>query len=136
MKTILILAATVALSACASAGKEFRARQDAALEQYQRFAGAPVDQVRTLTGIDRWQSLSPSHLVIWTSVNRAYLFTLRAPCQGLEFQNSILITESNRVIDRRFDRVRFEHQSCYIEEIRPVDYKALKIARRESRDEG
>ena len=132
MYRVSMLTGTLLLGACAGAGKDFRARQDAELASFQKFAGEPVEQVRTLNGVDRWQSLSPLHLAVWTSVNRAYLFTLRAPCNGLEFQDAIVITETNRVIHRRFDRVRFENQHCYIEEIRPVDYKALKVARREA----
>ncbi len=133
MKSIWLAVVTIGVGGCASVGEEFRARQDAELARFEQFAGEPVERVRTLTGVDRWQSLSPSHLVIWTTVNRAFLLTLRAPCHGLEFQTAIRITESNNIISRRFDRVQFEEQSCYIEQIRPVDYKAVKVARREEK---
>jgi hypothetical protein len=124
---------SLALGACVSSG-EYRERQDAELARFEAHAGKPIKQIRTFQGIDRWQSLSPEKLVIWTSVNRAYLLTLRAPCSGLEFQQTIGISSSNSIIDRHFDKIYFENQVCFLAEIRPVDYKAMKQDRRAKAD--
>lgn len=118
----------VALGACASAG-EYRAKQDARLATYEKYAGEPVKEIRMYTGLDHWDALAPDRLVVFMGVNRAYLLNLRAPCSGLEFQQGIGISSSNGVVHARFDKVTFEHQICYIDEIRPVDYKALKRER-------
>jgi hypothetical protein len=121
-------------SACTTS-TEYRAREDAELARFERHAGAPVERINTYTGLDRWQSLAADKLVIWTSVNRVFLLTLRAPCSGLDFQQAIAITSSNNIIDRRFDRVQVDGLSCYISEIRPIDYKALmQEERAEHRD--
>lgn len=122
-------ALALSLAACTTTAA-FRERQNAELARYEAHAGAPVDEIRAFTGVDQWQSLSPTKLAIWTSVNRAYLLTLRAPCNGLEFQSAIGISSTNNIIMRRFDKVVFENQQCFIEEIRPVDYKAMKQQRR------
>ena len=130
----LSVALVLALGACAS-NREFRERQDATLAQFEAHAGQPVEQIRTFMGIDRWQALAPDKVVIWTSVNRAWLLTLRAPCSGLEFQQTIGISSNNNIIDRRFDKIYFENQMCFFSQIQPVDYKALKQERRaEHRD--
>jgi hypothetical protein len=124
----------LALSACTTS-TEFRARQDSELARFERHAGAPVERINTYTGLDRWQSLAADKLVIWTSVNRVFLLTLRAPCSGLEFQQVIAITSSNNIIDRSFDRVQVDGLSCYLSEIRPIDYKALKQEERTRKQE-
>lgn len=132
---IVVTAAALALtlSACTTSAA-FRERQNAELARFEAHAGAPVDKIHAFTGVDQWQSLSPTKLAIWTSVNRAYLLTLRAPCNGLEFQSAIGISSTNNIIVRRFDKVVFENQQCFIEEIRPVDYKAMKQQRRSEKD--
>lgn len=119
----------LALAACTSSAA-FRERQDAELARFEKHAGNPVERIHAYMGVDHWQSLAPDKLVIWTGVNRAFLLTLRGPCSGLEFQQAIGISSSNNVIDRRFDKVQFEHRNCYIAVIRPVDYKAMKQERR------
>ena len=118
-----------ALVGCTSSAA-FRERQDAELARFEAHAGKPVETIHAFMGVDRWQSLSPVQLVIWTSVNRAYLLTLRAPCSGLEFQQAIGISSTNSIIDRRFDKIYFEQQVCYFAKIRPVDYKAMKQEKR------
>lgn len=125
---ILTTCLAALLGACASSA-EYRARQDARLAAYETYAQAPVKQIRMYTGLDHWDALAPDRLVVFMGVNRAYLLSLRGPCPGLEFQQGIGISSSNGVIHARFDKVTFEHQKCYIDEIRPVDYKALKRER-------
>jgi hypothetical protein len=64
-----------------------------------------------------------------TSVNRVYLLTLRSPCSGLEFQQKIGVSSNANTISQPGG----VETKCYIEEIRPVDYKAM---RRTARAEG
>ena len=134
LKTISTAAVlALSLAACAMPGA-YRERRDADLERFEKHAGQPVDRINAFMGVDRWRLLSTDKLVIWTSVNRAYLMTLRGPCSGLEFQQAIGISSTNKVIDRRFDKIHFENQLCYIGEIRPVDYKAMKQERRAEKE--
>lgn len=120
------------LGACASTA--LKEREAARLAEFERYAGAPVEEIRAFQLRD-FTSLGDTRLVVWTGVNRAYLLRLRAPCTGLEFQERIAITSTHSVVSRRFDTVRFEREQCRIDEIRPVDYKALKQARRAAKDE-
>lgn len=121
-----------ALSACStSAG--YRDRENAELARFERHAGTPVEQINTYSGLDRWQSLAPDKLAIWVGVNRVFLLSLRAPCSGLEFQQALAISSTNNIIDRRFDKVQVDGLACFISEIRPVDYRALKQEERASR---
>ncbi len=128
---IAIVGLVLGASACTTTA-EYRAREDTELARFERHAGMPIERINTYTGLDRWRSLAADKLVIWTSINRVYLLTLRAPCSGLEFQSALAITSTNNIIDRRFDRVQVDGLSCYISEIRPIDDKALK---QEERDE-
>ncbi len=125
---LLARLALLAMAGCTTS-QEYRARQDARLAEYEAHAGAPVKQIRLYTGLDSWDALAPDRIAIFIGVNRAYLLKLRAPCSGLEFQQQIGISSTNRVIDVNFDKVYFEHQVCFLAEIRPVDYKAMKQER-------
>jgi hypothetical protein len=128
IRAVVLASVALVLGACASSA-EYRARQDARLATYEKFAREPVKEIRMYTGLDHWDALAPDRMVVFLGVNRAYLLSLRAPCSGLEFQQAIGISSSNGVIHARFDKVTFEHQICYIDQIRPVDYKALKRER-------
>lgn len=128
IKSTLAALALAAIAGC-STSAEYRARQDARLAEYEAHAGKPVKTIRLYTGLDRWDALAPDKLAIFIGVNRAYLLTLRAHCSGLEFQQQIGISSTNDVIDVRFDKVYFEHQVCFLAEIRPIDYKAMKRER-------
>jgi len=129
---VAVAGLVLAVSAC-STSSGFGSSHGAQLARFERHAGAPVERINTYSGLDRWQSLAPDKLAIWISVNRVFLLTLRAPCSGLEFQQALAITSSNNIIDRRFDRVHVDGLSCFISEIRPVDYKALKQEERAER---
>lgn len=132
MARLSVAALALALSACATP-TQFRDRENAELARFERHAGAPVERINTYTGLDRWQSLARDKLAIWIGVNRVYLLTLRAPCSGLEFQQTLVITSTNNIIDRRFDKVQVDGLACFISEIRPVDYRALQQEERGER---
>lgn len=121
----LLLATT--LAGCAGPGP--RERELARLDEFERHAGPPVDDFH-FWSIDRWESLGPDAVAIWTRVNEAWLIRVRQPCTGLEFASSIAVTSTNNRVYRAFDSVLFERQRCRIAEIRPVDGKAMKAERR------
>lgn len=132
MNLIRILAVcllTTSLGACAIA-QEKRERDAAALKEFEQYAGPPIKRIRSFMPVDRWRSFDDQTIAIWIGVNQAYLLTLRQPCFDLHRQLTIGLTGRNGFIDAKFDRVEFGFERCRIEEIRPIDDKARKAARR------
>jgi len=97
-------------------------------EQFLHYAGPPVDSVTYLQHYYAWRPLGNLQLVLWSSINDAYLLTVLPPCVGLDFADGINVTSSSSTITRGVDAVRFDHQYCYISQIRQVDYEAMKRA--------
>ena len=66
---------------------------------------------------------------MWSAVNKVWLLRVSQPCIRLEDTNAISITsQMARKVTARFDYVDFAAQHCQIQEIRPVDYLALRKA--------
>jgi len=129
IRVLLAVTAAAALSACAGMPK--RESEQATLDRYMDFAGQPVESFSYLGRFDSWRSLGRDKLVIWTSLNNAYLLTVQQPCQDLEFANRIGLTSTTGTVSRGFDAVRVgRHERCTITEIRPVNYKDLRAAER------
>lgn len=129
---IAILALTLAVVGCAAGGAGPADRDAAQLERYRAFAGAPVKDFH-FWQLDRWEVLGDLELVVWTSPREAYLLQLQRPCTGLTFANTIALTSTQQRVYSRFDSVLFENQRCRISEIRGVDGKAYKAARRDEK---
>jgi hypothetical protein len=122
-----ILAAVAALTACTS--MKNRETDEQTLARYMDYAGEPVDSFSYLGRFDGWRSLGRDRVVVWTGVNDAYLITVQAPCQDLQFANRIGVTSTGSTVSRGFDSVKVgNNQTCRITEIRPVNYKDLKAA--------
>lgn len=126
--TLITLCVLVA-AGCASPGAGPRERELARLEEVEPHAGAPVQDFH-FWRIDRWEGLGPEALMLWTRPNEAWLIRVRLPCNGLEFAQTIALSSTHNRVYRAHDAVLFEHQRCRIGEIRPVDGRALKQARR------
>jgi Family of unknown function (DUF6491) len=111
------------LSACSGIAR----RQDgqSQLDRYLQYAGAPVDHFTYLGRFDSWQALSRNQLVVWTSMNDAYLLTVADICTGLLFTERIGVSSTGGSVSR-LEAVSFDHQSCPISEIRPLDYRKLR----------
>ena len=117
----------LALSACASGGSQQRSQ--ARLLDVQSVAGEPVESFH-FWRLDRWESLGPADIAVWTGVNEAWLIHVREPCHGLDFALEIGLSSSGQRVYSRFDDVRFDTQRCGIAEIRPIDVKALRALRK------
>jgi hypothetical protein len=100
------------------------------LDRYLAYAGAPIDRFTYLGRFDSWRALSQSELVIWTSLNVAYLLTVAQPCIGLQFTSRIGISSTTGSVERGLDSVLVDRQRCQITEIRPVDYRRMSAERR------
>ena len=117
------LLATLLLAACSGIARHDGDQSQ--LDRYLRYAGAPIDRFTYLGRFDSWQALSRNELVVWTSINNAYLLTIADSCSDLQFAQRIGVSSSAGTVSR-LDTVSFDHQRCPINEIRPVDYRQMR----------
>jgi len=117
----LLLAGAAALPAIAQQTSSERAD----LARYQKYAGAPVDNVRYFQ-INGFQYLAPDKVAVWFGVNKLYLLTVETPCNNLAFANGIGLTAKNQMLYKNFDFVTFDHQRCKILKIEPVNELKMK----------
>ncbi len=106
---------------------------------YRDHAGEPVKSFRYFNDINGWTPLDERSLVVWTRPNQAYLLELTAPCRDLDYAPAITLTNMMGEVSARFDKVLVRGGGsvpsipCWIEEIRPVDVKAVRQAQKELR---
>lgn len=124
---VVLLSSAIALSGCASSSPKQRDADN--LARYQEFAGEPVDSFH-LRRLQNWVSLGREHFAVYTSVSEAWLIEVWEPCTGLDYARAIALTSTGSRVYARFDSVRFEQQTCRIQQIRKVDARAMKAARR------
>ncbi|MBU8976381.1 MULTISPECIES: DUF6491 family protein [unclassified Lysobacter] len=125
-----------AFSACASDPRTTDAER---LALYRANAGAPVGNFQYFGRLDGWTPLGNTALAIWTRPSTVYLLELGGTCQDLDFANAITVTNQMGRVYARFDKVivlgRGTNQMpCWIQEIRPIDVKALRAAEQEKRE--
>ncbi|WP_407352021.1 DUF6491 family protein [Luteimonas sp. R10] len=132
----LLLGSILVLSACASTPTDAQR-----LEVYRSNAGEPVRDFRFFGRLSGWTPLGDDALVVWTRPNEAYLLELMGPCQDLDFASAIGLTSFSGQVSARFDEVivygggpGVGRIPCRIQEIRPVDVKAAKVAQQELRE--
>jgi hypothetical protein len=125
--TLLAMLATV--TACT--GMRHRETDEQELARFMDYAGQPVDSFRYLGRFDSWRALGRNKLVVWTGLNDAYLLTVQEPCAELQFANAVGLTSNTGSVSRGFDSVKVgRNETCRITEIRPVNYKDLRAAKR------
>ncbi len=119
-----MLSGSALLGGCMTDGPT-RAEQLAA---YQAHAGEPVDKIRYFSPIG-WDKVDDDHIVVTTRPSEQYLMRLSGPC--LDFAGGapvIAISSQAGYVSAKFDRVTASGSpmSCRIEEIRPVDVRAMR----------
>jgi hypothetical protein len=129
MKAICLATALLALP---SARSDTRERREERLAQVLAYAGAPVDSVR-YRGTDSWEALGDHSLLLWETRQRAYFVDVQPTCDEFPWANAIVVDFRNLTLDSKFDSILVGGRHCRIEEIRPVDVKALKAAERQAR---
>ncbi len=137
MKNILLaVAAVFALSACAT-GPTLSDQQRLAI--HQAHAGAPINKFSHFGALHSWEPLGDSALTVWVRPQTAYLLTLASDCPNLEYGRTITLGDQTGTVFAGLDNVIEGGQStpnpCRIEQIQPLDAKALKQAERDARDE-
>ncbi len=134
MKTLttLFLAASLASGAagatttptpCAADGIH-RTKAEQRLDRYQPYLGEPVKSFTALQK-DSWQPISRTQLVLWTTINNAYLITVQDTCQQLPFTETVGVTSTTSQITT-LDAVLVRGDRCNITQIQPIDVKRMK----------
>jgi hypothetical protein len=95
---------------------------------YLEYAGPPIESFTYLGHYTGFRTLGGLDLVIWTSINDAYLIRVFEPCQNLPYANKVGLTSTTSTVTRSIDWVEFEHGRCRIDSIQHVDYGAMKKA--------
>ena len=122
----LLPIAVAALLVTGLARADTAAYQAQQLAKYEKFAGAPVNEF-PMFSLWQWQIVGPEKVVVWPTVNTAYMLTVDKPCSRLQWTNALGVTQTQSMkVSTRFDFVTFEHQRCRIVEIQPIDYKAMR----------
>lgn len=129
MKTLTaILLAGMIASACATTGGGIeRTQGDTRLDTYEPYLEAPVHSFTALRH-DSWQPISRTQLVLWTTINDAYLLTVMDTCPQLPFANTVGVSSTTSQIST-LDYVVVRGDRCPITEIRPIDVRRMKADR-------
>ena len=126
MKSLLaLLATTVLVAGCASGSAIGRSEQT--LEKYEPYIGEPIRGF-TAFRIDSWQSVDRDHLILWTSMNDAWLITIGGSCPDLMFTDRIRVTSTGSQIST-FDKVIVRGDTCLIDTIQPINVRQMKADR-------
>jgi Family of unknown function (DUF6491) len=118
--------ATASLVVALGAQAQTREVQKENLERFEKYAGAPVDEFRFFAPLYKWQLVGPEKVVVWPTINQAYLITVAEPCPKLEWAKGIGVTSKQQhTVSSKFDYVTYGGGRCQITEIRPIDYKQM-----------
>jgi phage tail protein X len=130
-----LLPAVVALSACATGAAQRDAER---LALYRSHAGDPVDSILYTNSNNGWTPLGEGAFALWTAPSKAWLVQLYPPCNELDYADRIAFRDPMGRLSAKFDRVMVANHglmpiSCTIQEIRPLDIKAIRTAERDMR---
>lgn len=120
MKTLLALALAAAVASGCASGLS-RSSGDRVLERYEPYIGEPIRGF-TAFRMQSWQPVSRTQLILWTSINDAYLLTVSNNCPELMFTDSVQVTSTASQISS-LDQVRVGGDRCPIEKIQPIDIR-------------
>ena len=98
----------------------------ATLDKYQPYLGEPVKSFTALQK-DSWQPISRTQLVLWTTINEAYLLTV----EGRGNHDLPFTQTGRRDLDderrsRRSTRCIVRGDRCPITQIQPIDVRRMK----------
>ena len=97
-------------------------------QTFLQYAGPPIESFTYLGHYNGFRTLGGQDLVIWTTINDAYLIKVLEPCLNLPFANRVDLTSASRTVTRSIDWVVFDRGRCRIDTIQHVDYGAMKKA--------
>ena len=128
MKALIVpLIAVLGLAACATN----RLSDTDRLALYDAHAGAPVKQIRFYNAMG-WDRIDDEHVLLSMRPSETWLLKVSGPCLDWGSASPTLrLSSTGPYVMAKFDRILTEGSpaSCRIEEIRPVDVKAMRAAR-------
>lgn len=105
------------------------------LDGYTPYLQAPVGQFN-FWSLHKWQLVGPDKVVVWLTINDAYLLTVETPCDSLQWTNDIGVTsQASHTVMRRMDWVIAGKDRCRIAQIQPIDYARMKKESDKAADE-
>ena len=105
------------------------------LAVYEAHAGEPVKQIRNHDAMG-WDRIDGEHILLSMRPKETWLLKLSGPCLDWGSGSPFLkLSSQTGWVMAKFDRVLVQGSpvSCRIEEIRPVDVKAVRAAESELR---
>ncbi|HRA02326.1 DUF6491 family protein [Thermomonas sp.] len=123
---MILLLAVLGASACASNRPSDADR----LAMYEAHAGAPVKQIRNVNAMG-WERVDDQHVILSTRPTESWLLEVSGPCLDWGSGSPLLrLSSTGPYVMAKFDRILTEGSpvSCRIEEIRPIDVKAVRAA--------
>ena len=132
MKTLtaIILAAMFASACATTGGSSEPSRSDETFARYEPYLGEPVQSFTALRK-DSWQPISRTQLVLWTTMNHAYLLTVDNTCHELPFAEVVGVTSTTSQISTH-DSVIVRGNRCLIRQIQPIDIRQMRAHQREA----
>lgn len=120
---ICIAALTFVVTACASQEKQQLSLDEQLKERNYEVVG-PVERIQNYQ-ITGWNSLDRNNLIVLSSPSRAYLVTVKTPCNNLRFAETIGITNTAGTVTL-FDTVLVNEspagylERCWIENLQEL----------------
>jgi hypothetical protein len=121
-----VIAVALGVLAACSPGIPVRQDPEEVRTRYESYAGAPIDHFTWLGHYDGWEALGREDLVLFTSVNNAYLLKVSPPCHDLRTAERVGLTSTGGSVYARLDSVTTRTWRCRILQIRRVDYRRMK----------
>jgi hypothetical protein len=134
-RSLLALALTVLCLPAVLPAAEKTSRADRYEQRRQfvtEFAGEPRSSISFMRSHD-FEPLGEHTLLLYESINRAYLLEIEDFCPELTSALAIGVNNKTSTLNAKFDSVIVRGRSCRILEIRPVDVKAMKAAQKQRR---
>lgn len=125
MKAQVVVVCLLIALGVSGAQAQTRKTQQRNLERFEKYAGAPIESFE-FWSLYKWQLVGPEKVVVWSTINDAYLITVEKPCSRLEWTKAIAVTsKQTHMVSSKFDYVKLGSDQCAIEEIRPIDYRRM-----------
>ena len=126
MKTLtaILLSAALAGASVTTGAAAEQSKGDKLLAKYEPYLGEPVKSFTAMQH-DSWQQISRTQLVLYTTINDAYMLTVDSNCPELPFAQTIGVTSTTSSIST-FDSVLVRGNRCRIMQIQPIDVKRMK----------
>ncbi|HTV77419.1 MAG TPA: DUF6491 family protein [Steroidobacteraceae bacterium] len=97
-------------------------------QMFEQYAGPPIESFTYLGHYNGFRTLGGLDVVIWTSINDAYLIRVMPPCVNLPYANRVELTSEAHMVTRSIDWVIVGRDRCRIDTLQHIDYGAMKKA--------